>query len=62
MSNLGESSATAENFDEPDFEKHIGDVLDDYRDGLVDRDEAVAAIMEHPGRMGDLVEIGPLER
>jgi hypothetical protein len=36
-------------FDEPDFEKHVANVLTDYRDNALDGlDEAVEAIVEHP--------------
>lgn len=36
-------------WDEPDFSKHVGNVLSDYRDGLLDGiEEAVEAIVEHP--------------
>jgi hypothetical protein len=36
-------------FDEPDFAKHVANVLTDYRDGALDGlDEAVEAIVEHP--------------
>lgn len=47
-------------FDEPDFEKHVRTVLKDYKDGILDGiDEAVEAIIEHPGYR-DLRDLKPI--
>lgn len=49
-------------FDEPVFETHIANVLADYRDGLVDLDEAVTAILDHPGRLEGLKVVRQLDQ
>lgn len=49
-------------FDEPVFETHIANVLADYRDGLVDLDEAVTAILDHPGRLKGLKVVRQLDQ
>lgn len=37
-------------FDEPDLRKHVANVLSDYKAGALDGlEDAVEAIMEHPG-------------
>lgn len=35
-------------FDETDFAKHLRNVLDDLRYGMIDVDQAFEAIMKHP--------------
>lgn len=54
----------ARQFDEPDLRKHIAAVLSDYKDGALDGlDDAVEAIMEHPGmkKLEGLSVVGPLD-